>query len=58
MCHLMRQQAGGEPARIVVNHGALGHAIIAGLMVFQPKMRCVITQGQQEMIFTIMPRSV
>ncbi len=54
----MRQQGGGEPACIVVNHGAFGYAIVAGFMVFKTEVRRMVAQGQEEMIFAIMPRPV
>src|SRR5581483_2629505 len=55
MGHFMRQQAGCQDPHIIVNHSALAHAVVAGLMVLQAKMGNPVAEGHQEMVFAVMP---
>ena len=50
----MRQEPAGEPAFVIVDHGALGHAVVTGFMVLQPEMRGMVAEGQQKVVITVM----
>ncbi len=53
MSHFVRHQASGVPAEIIIHQGAFVGAVVAGFVVLQSKMRCVVTQSEQEVVVAI-----
>ena len=58
MRKFVRQERGSSFAALVVDDRSLGHAIVAGLMMFEPKRRDVIAEREDEMIVIPMTRAV
>ena len=53
----MRQERSPAFPKVFVDQHSLGRAIVAGLMVFQPEVRDVFAEGEQEGVAAVMPRA-
>src|SRR5437763_5579930 len=54
----MRQQSGSDHAVIVFNHGALGYAVVTGLMMLQAEMGHLVSHREQEVILVIVAGAI